>query len=103
MFVKLLDTEGFDEALQKEGKAIIVDFYADWCAPCKMIAPMLEEIAKENESILDVYKINIDENPEIAKKFSVMSIPTVISFKDGALYKKNIGAAPKEKFLDLIK
>ena len=101
MEVKQLNSENFKEIINNAGKPIIVDFYADWCGPCKMVMPLIEEIATENNDI-EVYKVNIDESPEIAKEFSVMSIPTIVSFKDGQINKKVIGAQPKDSILDLV-
>lgn len=98
----MLNEENFKSTLEGSDKLIIVDFYADWCGPCKMVSPIMEEIAEENED-LEVYKVNIDDSPEIAKEFSVRSIPTIMSFKDGEVHKITIGAQPKDAMLELLK
>lgn len=77
-----------------EGVAL-VDFYADWCGPCKMIAPVLDELSKEYNGKAKIVKVNVDENPEVAAMFSVMSIPTLIMFKDGQPVEKTMGFKPK--------
>ena len=83
-------------------KPAIVDFYADWCGPCKMMAPVIEQISNE-ETEIKVGKINIDENIEIAQKYKVMSIPMFIAFKNGEVTAKTLGAQPKEEVLKLVK
>ena len=83
-----------------EGKEeCIVDFYADWCGPCQMMMPVMEEIAKEHT----VYKINVDDENELALSFGIMSIPCIISFKDGKEYKKQVGMCSKSEIEDLLK
>jgi thioredoxin 1 len=79
---------------------VIVDFWAEWCGPCKMIAPILDEIATEQAGKLTVAKLNIDDNPEAARRFDVMSIPTLIVFQDGVPKKKLIGAKGKGQLLE---
>ena len=73
-----LNVDSFDEAISTTDKPIIVDFWAEWCGPCKMIAPVLDEIASENSEKITVGKVNVDENPDLARRFEVMSIPTLI-------------------------
>ena len=93
----------FDADVLQNGKAVLLDFWAEWCGPCKMIAPLLEEVADKYENKLDVVKLNVDENPNTAQKFSIRSIPTLILFKDGAVQAQIMGAMPKsqlEEFLD---
>ncbi len=80
----------------------LVDFWAEWCGPCKMIAPILEEIADEQGESLQVAKLNVDEAGDIARRFEVMSIPTLILFKDGEPVKRIVGAKPKQALLDDI-
>lgn len=87
----------FDDAISGD-TAILVDFWAEWCAPCRIIAPVLEEIADEHTSIT-IGKLNIDDNPMPAAKHDVMSIPTLILFKDGVEKKRIVGAAPKHRLL----
>ena len=81
---------------------VLVDFYATWCGPCKMMAPVIEEIANEQAGNASVYKIDIDENPTIAQQYGVMSIPTFIAFKNGQPVAKTLGAQPKENVLALL-
>lgn len=92
--------EKFDDLI-KEGK-VVVDFYADWCGPCKMLAPIIETLAQENEKITFV-KVNVDEQEELVQSYGVMSIPTILLFKEGNLEKKQIGFMPKEVLEEWIK
>ena len=87
-----------DENFKKEIKngIVLVDFYADWCGPCKMVAPIIEELSQEKENVKFI-KVNVDNNEEIAKEYGIMSIPTMIIFKDGKEINKNIGFATKEE------
>jgi len=101
MAIQKLDKSNFKSTIESSNNPVIIDFYADWCGPCKMVAPIMEEIAAENNAI-DIYKVNVDENPELAIEFAVMSIPTIISFKNAALYKKAIGAQGKQAILGLV-
>ena len=89
----------FDEEIKSATEPVLVDFWAEWCGPCKMVAPVLDEIASDNEGKLRVGKINIDENLELARRFDVMSIPTLILFKDGEPQLRIIGAKGKGQLL----
>ena len=93
----------FEADVLKNEKAVLLDFWAEWCGPCKMIAPLLDEVADKYEDKLQVVKLNVDENPNTAQKFGIRSIPTLILFKDGAVQAQKMGAMPRsqlEEFLD---
>ena len=89
----------FDETIDGSDKPVIVDFWAEWCGPCKMIAPILEEIADEQAGKLTIAKLNVDDNPDIARRFNVMSIPTLIVFYGGEVAKRLVGAKGKGALL----
>ena len=89
----------FDEEIAGSAEPVLVDFWAEWCGPCKMIAPVLEEIASEQAGKVRVAKLNVDEHPEASRRFDVMSIPTLILFKDGQPAKRLVGAKPKGALL----
>jgi len=93
-----LTTGTFDETINGSTTAVVVDFWAEWCGPCKMIAPILAEIATEQPGIT-IAKLNVDDNPEIAMRHNVMSIPTLIVFKDGQVAKRLVGAKGKGQLL----
>src|SRR6202034_2141677 len=87
----------FDQDVLKASGPVVVDFWAEWCGPCKMIAPALEEISKSLSGKVKIVKLNVDENPGVAAKYGIMSIPTLMMFKNGELASRQVGAAPKQK------
>ncbi len=95
-----LSNSTFDEEISGSTEPVLVDFWAEWCGPCKMIAPILDEIASENEGKIKIAKLNVDEAPDVARRFEVMSIPTMIVFKDGQPARRLVGAKPKAALLD---
>ncbi|KAI4442712.1 MAG: thioredoxin [Ruminococcus sp.] len=102
MAVLKITAQNFEQEVLQSDKPVLVDFYADWCGPCKMMAPVIEEIAEEADDI-KVGKLNIDNEMEIAQKYGVMSIPTLIVFKNGEEVKRDLGAKPKKAVLDMLK
>jgi thioredoxin 1 len=94
----LTDTT-FDEEIGAADAPVVVDFWAEWCGPCKMISPILEEIANEHEGKVRVAKLNVDDNPNVTRRFEVMSIPTLIVFRDGQPVRRMIGAKGKGQLL----
>lgn len=94
--------EGFNKALDS-GKLVMVDFWATWCGPCQMLGPVIEQLAEEYESQdVIIGKVDVDENPELAKKYGVMSIPTVVFLKDGEEFDRKVGAMPAEVYADAL-
>jgi thioredoxin 1 len=97
-----LNEDNFDDHVTGSALPILVDFWADWCAPCKMIAPTLEQLADELNGEAQVAKLNVDENGDLANRFGIRSIPTLIVFKDGKVVDQLVGAAPKEQIRKMV-
>ena len=97
----VITKENFESEVLKSDKPVLIDFWAAWCGPCKMLSPVIDEIAEERSDI-KVGKINVDEQPELASQFAVMSIPTLIVFKNGEIANKAIGVQPKDALLSML-
>ena len=94
--------KNFENDINNSALLVLVDFWAEWCGPCKQIGPILEEISEEKKDKLIIYKLNIDENPETPQKFGVRGIPTLLLFKDGNLIDSKVGSLPKSALLEWI-
>jgi thioredoxin 1 len=99
MGTKKVTDETFDADVLKNDKAVLVDYWAEWCGPCKMVAPVLEAIAEEHGDKLDVVKLNVDENPVVTQKYNIMNIPTLGVFKNGEVVMELVGARSKSALL----
>jgi len=97
-----INQDQFDEKVLKSDKPVLVDFYADWCGPCKAAAPVLDELADEANGQYEIIKVNVDENQELSQEYGIMSIPTVMLFKNGAEVDRQIGFAGKEGYTQLL-
>lgn len=98
----VVTSENFEEEVLKSDIPVLVDFWAAWCGPCKMLAPVIAEIAEEMEGKVKVCKLNIDDEDELSEKYGVMSIPTVVLFKDGEEAKRSVGFVPKKNLMELL-
>lgn len=96
----IINKNNFEE-IKQSGKVVLIDFFANWCGPCKMLSPIIDEIAEERDDII-VGKVNVDSEPELAEKFNVFSIPTIVVIKDGKVAHQSAGARPKAQILDLL-
>ena len=102
MSVLVLNNENFENEVLKSDKKVLIDFYADWCGPCKMQSPIIDEIAEELVGTVKVGKINVDDSPELAEKYSVMSIPTLIVIANGETQKQFVGLTSKSQILEAL-
>jgi len=102
MNVKHVTKNDFDREISNSNLPVLVDFWAPWCGPCRMLSPVLDELAGELEGKVKVLKVNVDEEPELASKFGVISIPTVIAFKHGKATNKVVGFRSKEEFKNML-
>ncbi len=97
-----VNDSNFDEVVLKSNKPVIVDFWAEWCGPCRMIAPIIDEISKEYSEKAVVAKCDVDNSPQVSARFGIRNIPTVLFFKDGKIADKQIGAVPKTNFVNKL-
>ena len=102
MSLQIANTKDFDEMVLGSKKLVLVDFWAPWCGPCRMVAPILEELAKDMADKIEIAKVNVDDNQEIAVRYGIMSIPTLILFRNGNIVDQSIGAASKNKMVEWI-
>lgn len=102
MAVEKVTDQNFETDVINSGAPVIVDFWAEWCGPCRMVAPILEEVSGELDGKVRIVKLNVDENPQTASKYGIMSIPTLLMFKDGKIASRQVGAAPKAKLVQWI-
>jgi thioredoxin 1 len=93
----------FESEVLKSSRPVLVDYWAEWCGPCRMVAPVLEEIASEHGSKIDIVKLNVDENPEVVRTYGILNIPTLTVFRDGQVAKEIVGARPKAALLRELK
>ena len=100
MSVLKISKNNYDSIVEKN-ECVLLDFYADWCGPCRMVAPIIEEIANERSDVA-VAKVNVDENPDLAGKFGVASIPTLVVIRNGKIASRSVGARPKDQILDML-
>ncbi|MBP9185865.1 MAG: thioredoxin [Bacteroidia bacterium] len=101
MALEITDSN-FEELVLKSDKPVLVDFWAEWCGPCRMVGPVVEEIAKEYEGKAIVGKLNVDHNPKVATEFGIMSIPALLFFKNGQVVDKQVGAVPKHVLVNKL-
>lgn len=102
MSVYIITKENFEKEVRQSDKPVLLDFWAEWCGPCRMVSPLVDEIASEHPEY-KVGKINVDDQPELAAEFGVMSIPALFVLKDGKVINQTVGARPKKQILDLLK
>lgn len=101
MAVVKLTTAEFENVAAKSAKPVLIDFWASWCGPCRMLSPVIDEVSEERNDVL-FYKVNVDEEPELAKKFGVMSIPTLVLLENGHEKGTSVGYIPKEEVLEFL-
>jgi thioredoxin 1 len=97
-----VNDDNFEEVVVKSGKPVVVDFWAEWCGPCRMIAPVIDELSREYSEKIVVTKCDVDSSPAVSARYGIRNIPTVLFFKNGAIADKQVGAAPKNIFVNKI-
>ena len=102
MSVQNITNENFDEIVLRSDKPVLVDFWAEWCGPCQMLGPVMENLAAQYEGKALVAKVNVDEEPELARRFGVMSIPTVVFLKEGREFDRKVGAFPPAAYQEVL-
>ncbi len=102
MGVSVLDTKSFDEKIINNGETALIDFFANWCMPCKMFSPVLDAVAEEYEGKVNCYKVDVDNDAEIAARYKIMSIPAILLFKGGEVVDSFNGSLPKEQVKDFL-
>jgi len=102
MSIQISSQKDFEEMVEKSTKLVVLDFWAPWCGPCRVVTPILEEISNELKDQVEIAKVNVDEQQDLAVRFGIMSIPTLILFKDGKVFDQTIGASSKNKLVSWI-
>jgi len=97
-----ITSKNFEEVVMKSDKPVVMDFWAEWCSPCRIITPIIEDLSKEYEEEVKIVKCNVDDNPELSQKFNIRSIPTILFLKDGKIFDTKIGAGNKQSFVKKI-
>ena len=100
--VQVLTKDNFEAEVLNSQQPVLVDFWASWCGPCRMVSPVIDELAEEYAGKLKVGKVNVDEQAALASDYAVVSIPTILLFKDGQVVEKSVGARPKDDFCDMV-
>lgn len=100
--VKIVADANFEEVVLKSDKPVLVDFWAEWCGPCRMVGPIVDELAKEYEGKVEMAKVNVDDNPEVTAQYGIRNIPTILFFKNGEIVDKTVGALPKGKLAEKL-
>lgn len=101
-YVEIQSKEEFNQQVLESSKPVLVDFWAPWCGPCRMVGPIIEELAETYEGKIVIAKVNTDENSDLSQEYSIMSIPTIMMFNEGKIVEKLIGAQPKEELVNFI-
>lgn len=103
MAVKTITSENFEQEVLKAEKTVLIDFWAEWCGPCRMLSPVVDQVAEEMGDQIIVGKVNVDEQPALAQKFNIMSIPTLLVFKNGSVVQTSVGVRPKQEIVNLVR